>query len=175
MQAYLQDNYEGPIVLKGQTNSKRELWLSHMFANNKEEARKVYCNLLDDSLIKQQNIYIRKYEPLKSYCLNVMKMPICKEFRFFVMNQKILCGGFYWSNFEEECNYPDYKEVPVDFLNKIINIIGDNCNFYALDVAQKENGEWTVIELNDGSMSGLSCIEPEVFYQAIAKELDLMS
>jgi len=32
-----------------------------------------------------------------------------------------------------------------------------------------KSGDWIVIELNDGQQSGLSYIEPELFYQELSK------
>ena len=56
--------------------------------------------------------------------------------------------------------------IPKPRPNKAIKItkIGNKSNFYVIDVAQKQDGNWTVIELNDGSMSGLSCNDPELLY-----------
>ena len=165
---YIADKYEGPVVLKGATNSRRELWKTHMFANNKDEARQVYFRLMDDSLIKTQNVYIRKYEPLVEYCKDVVGMPIVKEFRFFVFNQKIIAGGFYWSNYIEEAGNPMAEaEVPTGWLSDVIDKVGDQNNFYSIDVAQKLNGEWMVVELNDGCMSGVNSIHPKNLYERI--------
>lgn len=171
---YLASDYEGPVVLKGATNSRRELWKTHMFANNKDEARQVYFRLMDDSLIRTQTVCIRKYEPLVEYCKNVVDMPIVKEFRFFVLNQQIISAGFYWSNFEEEAGFPMAEaEVPSGFITRIVRKIGNRNNFYTVDVAQKLNGDWIVIELNDGCMSGVNSINPESLYRNIIEQYEV--
>lgn len=36
---------QGPFVLKGQTNSKKHMWSSHMYAESKKEAVKVWLRL----------------------------------------------------------------------------------------------------------------------------------
>ena len=41
----------------------------------------------------------------------------------------------------------------------------------AIDVAQTESGEWIVVELNDGQMSGLSENNPEVLYKNLTTVL----
>lgn len=44
-------------------------------------------------------------------------------------------------------------------------------SFVVVDVAETAKGEWIVIELNDGQMSGLSCIPPKRFYQRLKEAL----
>lgn len=166
MQEYIADSYEGPVVLKGETNSKRELWLTHMFAKDKNDARKVYFNLMDDSLIKAQNVCIRVYEPLKEYTKCLSGMPVVDEYRYFVLNGRIVASGFYWSSFMDDISI-DKSDRGLHLVKKAISLIGDNCNFYTIDVAQKANGEWIVIELNDGCMSGTNSIDPKDLYKAI--------
>lgn len=166
---------EGPFVLKGATNSKKSQWKTHMFAQNKAEACEVFDRLCEDSLISQQEIYIRQFVPLVTYFKDIVGRPVTKEFRFFVYNGNVLCGGYYWSNhadaFESLGGVPQTQEVPEDFLDKVTSIIGRKVAFYALDVAQTEKGDWTVIELNDGQMSGLSMNDPKGLYGNLAEYL----
>lgn len=58
------------------------------------------------------------------------------------------------------------------FCKKVIDIIKPNINFFVMDIAQKQNGEWIVIELNDGSWSGLSCNDPNKLYENLRDVLD---
>jgi hypothetical protein len=165
---------DGPFVLKGQTNSKKAQWKTHMYATNRVEAMKVYGRLCDDGLIGDQKIYIRQFVPLVSYFDDVAGLPVTKEFRFFVYNGIVLCGAFYWSNYADEVEQklgkiPSVDEVPFEFLSKIVHRIGTKIPFYALDIAETQSGEWTVIELNDGQMSGLSMNDPKLLYKHLAK------
>jgi hypothetical protein len=163
----LSDN--SSYVIKGETNSKKFLWQSHMFAANKTEAIRIQGELLKDSLFEQQQIYAREYVPLKTYYKGLGGLPVTKEFRFFVLYGKVISSGFYWSDHIETLResgiHPDVNDVPISFLEEIINKIGDNNNFYVVDVAETETGEWIVIELNAGEMSGLSECSPEDLYR----------
>ena len=38
------------------------------------------------------------------------------------------------------------------------------CSFWVRDIAKHQDGRWRLVELNDGNMSGLSCIGPTLFY-----------
>jgi hypothetical protein len=159
---------EGPFVLKGETNSKKYNWNTHMFANNKKEAIKVHSNLLEDSLISSQKIYIREYIPLEKLSDGLQGLPITREYRFFVYKRIILSGGFYWSSHVDQVSGVDPEEVPKDFLNEVIDKVQNSeiypPDFYVIDVAKTMTGDWIVIELNDGSMSGLSENDPCVMY-----------
>lgn len=161
----LSDLPEGKsFILKGQTNSKKDYWNTHMYAVDKQAAIKVESNLMADGLIGGQKIYIREYIPLYTYMYGIGGIPITKEFRFFVANKQVITGAFYWGNYADEIEIPSIEEVPKEFLQEVISRIGDNCNFYAVDVAQTKEGNWIVVELNDGSQSGLSMNDPEKLY-----------
>lgn len=76
---------KGPFILKGETNSKKYNWKTHMFAVDKKAAIEVEGRLHTDSLITYQNIYIREYVPLKTFMIGIQGLPITNEFRFFLL------------------------------------------------------------------------------------------
>lgn len=157
---------QGPFVLKGETNSRKSNWLRDMYANNKQEAIVIHNRLSDDGLLSSQKIFIREYVPLCKYMDGVNGMPVTKEFRFFVCYGKLLCGDFYWQNYIDDIGFkPDSNEVPREFLQKVIDRIGNQSIFYTIDVGQTQSGDWIVIELNDGQQSGLSCNDPYILYK----------
>lgn len=166
---------EGPFVLKGITNSKKFQWNTHMFAKNKKEAIDIHTRLITDSMLQYQDIIIRKYIPLFKYMDGLQGLPITKEFRFFCYRDKILSGGFYWSSHILDLHdigvKPNIKEVPKNWLQKIVNIVAENTCFFVIDVAQTKSGDWIVIELNDGQMSGLSENDPNILYSNLKKAL----
>jgi hypothetical protein len=162
----LPDN--GPFVLKGETNSRKANWKRDMFANNKKEAIEIANRLADDSLLGQQKIYIRQYIPLIKYMDGINGMPVTKEFRFFVAYGHLLCGGYYWQNYIDDIGgTPSHNEVPREFLQEVIEAVGNQSNFYTIDVGQAITGEWIVIELNEGQQAGLSCVNPEELYSSL--------
>jgi len=157
---------KGPFILKGETNSKKFEWDTMMFAETKQDAIRIYCDLKNDGLIAHQNVYIREYVPMVTFMEGFRKMPVTKEYRFFVCYGTIISGGYYWSNYIDDIEQTvDPNEVPKEFLNEVIERIGKNCNFYALDVGQKVDGNWMVVELNDGQQSGLSENDPKILYK----------
>lgn len=166
---------EGPFVLKGQTNSKKFQWDTHMFALNRREAGEVFWRLSTDGHVGAQQIFVRQYVPLHKLADGLNGMPVCEEYRFFVLDGKVLASGFYWSSHTEELRDQglefDPNEVPKAFIDRVISLVGDQCRFWVFDVARTAEGSWIVVELNDGQQSGLSDIHPEDFYSALKARL----
>ena len=163
----LQDIPEkGPFFLKGETNSLKSLWPEGCYAETRREAIDVSRRLLQDSLISTQNVYIREFIKLKTVATGLNGMPVANEFRFFVYKGQILTGAFYWSSHVADLPaVPSADQVPKAFLDEVLRRIGDNANFYVVDAAQTESGEWIVVELNDACMSGLSENDPDTLYR----------
>ena len=159
----------GPLIVKGQTNSRKEKWDDLMFAQNKQDAISKMLRHKEDAFYHNQDIYFRQYIPLKTYLYGIGGLPVAEEYRFFVYNKKILVGGYYWSNFTEDLKEKgittNINHVPTEWLRSQINKI--DVPFYVIDVAQTLNGNWIVIELNDGQMSGLSIIDCDNFYRSL--------
>lgn len=167
---------KGPFFLKGQTNSRKHSWNTHAYAETKSDAMRVFGLLSADSYIGSQQIYARQFVPLRKLCDGLQGLPISEEYRFFVLDGVIVSGGFYWSNHTEHITQelgiavsPDV--VPRDFLSKVINIVAPNIRFFVIDVARTAEGEWIVVEVNDGQQSGLSDNDPHVLYGNMAKLL----
>jgi len=168
---------DGPFILKGETNSKKFQWDTHMFAATRRDASIVCSELQNDSLVGYQNIVVRRYIPLKTYYVSFHGLPVTKEFRFFIAYGEVLSGGYYWASHTQDLKdiyniVPDVGEVPRRLLQDVIDRVGNNAAFYAVDVAQTEKGDWIVIELNDGQMSGLSDNDPKTLYKNLKKAID---
>ena len=176
---------KGPFVLKGMVNSRKSLWDTHMFAQNKKEAINVMNRLMDDSLISSQGIVIKKYVKLKNFTTSIGGLPVSNEWRTFWIRGLDSDGeycaiplgnGFYFSK-----SYPEYNnsailtEAGFDFATEVANEIVDRgyASFFSLDIGQVESDdEWTVIDINDGQMSGTCGVDTEEFYSNLLKNKD---
>lgn len=155
---------QGSYVVKGKTNSRKHSWNTMMFSPTREAIPNIVASLLKDALIQDQGIVVREYVPLKQVDTAINGLPITREWRCFFLGETLIASGYYWSS-HPECHQ---GALPLDgekFAKKIAKIISKKTNFFVLDVAEKAEGGWILIEVNDGQMSGLSCIEPEVFYR----------
>ena len=62
-----------------------------------------------------------------------------------------------------------FQEDVRDFAYKIANIVKSKTRFYAIDIARKADGGLICVELNCGTMSGLSTIQPDDFYKNLKR------
>lgn len=163
----------GPFVLKGATNSKKQNWKTHMYAEDWEAAGQVYSRLSQDGYIGYQDIYIRQYEPLRNLRTGIQGLPITEEYRFFYCGTTQLSGAYYWSeHFDLLDNHdltPDH--VPQEWLAEIAEKVATRSTFFVLDIGRTATGDWRLIEINDAQMSGLSLNDPDVLYKNLKEKL----
>jgi ATP-grasp domain, R2K clade family 3 len=164
----------GPFILKGATNSKKHFWSSLMYAENAKAATDVFVRLTQDGYVGHQPIYIRQYVPLHNLGKGLNGLPISEEYRFFILDKQVVGSGFYWSSHSEDLSQ-QYKSdaVPRDFLSKIIEIVSQHIRFWVVDIARTAEGDWLVVELNDGCQSGLSDVDPHELYRNMKSVLNL--
>jgi hypothetical protein len=165
---------EGAYVVKGATNSRKHEWCRRMFAPTVKDIPRIANSLLDDAQFGEQGLFVREYIPLRKFGEGLNGLPITNEWRVFVLHGEILVGGYYWSSEPECCPTSDPTDLPseaVDLVRQVISRVADRIPFFVVDVAEKESGGWTVIELNDGTMSGLSMIPASIFYRKLKSAL----
>lgn len=171
VRSIINDGYTGPFVLKGKTNSRKYDWAKSMYAHNLHNLYMVDSELRNDAHIGAQEIIYRQYVPLVTYAVGINGIRYTNEWRFFCYRDKILSYGYYWSTAAEEIIHKKscLTTEAIDFAKMLATIISVKTNFFVLDVAEKEAGGWTLIEVNDGTMSGLSENNPETLYWELRK------
>ena len=164
----------GPYVLKGRTNSRKHQWREKMFAQTFEEAVAVHIELANDPFIGPQGIIVREYVPLRTFGVGLQGLPQTNEWRVFCWGTQVLCYGYYWSGAPEEFSLlgrESFLKGGLELVSKVAERVSERVTFFVLDVAEKQDGGWTLIEMNDGQMSGLSECSAEALYQGLGRVL----
>jgi hypothetical protein len=160
------------FVLKGSTNSRKDQWKTKMFAEDYKAAVNVYCELANDSVISDQNIIIRRYVPLKSFGASLSGVPFANEWRLFFYKTKRIGMGYYWINSDFEI--PKIESVPnkaFELADKVAKIISEKIDFFVLDIAETQSGDWILIEANDAQMCSLGGVDADDLYRNLRDEL----
>ena len=153
-------------IVKGATNSKKFQWNTHMYAPNRTEASRIGAELANDSMIGTQRILFREYIPLETLEIGINGLPFTNEWRFFFYQGILIDKGFYWSCIDDEKKIPPLEQKMVDFAYLLANKCIDSTTFFVLDIAKTEAGQYILVEINDGMMSGLNTINPINFYKS---------
>lgn len=165
--------HDGPFVLKGRTNSRKHQWNTHMFAKNKKAALELSSELYNDPMLGEQGILYRQYVPLETFEESINGLNFTNEWRFFFLRDKLLTAGYYWSSADkaEEYNQSIPKDG-IEYAKNIANMVQYHVPFFVLDIAKTEKGDWIVVELNDGQMSGLSMCDANQLYAGLQATLN---
>lgn len=169
----LSDAPEGQFVVKGRTNSRKYDWNNLMFAESKAQALQIAGELLKDGLIGPQGVIYRRYVPLKTFEIGLNDLPFTNEWRFFFYEGTLLSYGYYWSSAEGKViEAARISDAGLDKAQEIAKLCAEHVPFFVLDMAETQDGEWILIEVNDGQMSGLSENNPDVLYSELSKQFN---
>jgi len=170
IQSLAQNFGNAPIIVKDYVKSEKHHWKEACFIPNASDIAKVnaivhtFIELRGDYL--NEGLVFRQFEELK-YLTQHSKsgMPLTKEYRLFFINKKTVLLSPYW----EEGTYHE-TSVELDEFIEIAQTI--DSNFFTMDIAQKKNGEWIVMELGDGQVAGLpESMDVNEFYDKLKESM----
>ena len=142
-----------PIIVKDYVKSEKHNWEDACYIPNASDEQNVlnitntFVELRGNYL--NEGLVFRQFEELE-YLVDHSQsgMPLTKEFRVFFVNKTVVSVFDYW----DEGNYGETKPELDSFIQIAQNI---ESNFFTMDIAQKKNGEWIIMELGDGQVAGI--------------------
>jgi hypothetical protein len=142
-----------PIIIKDYVKSEKHYWNTAFFVENASNIDKLkqsinnFIEIRGDSL--NEGIVIREYIELNNLSVHPKSgMPLSEEYRLFFYNKSLINIYDYW----DEVNY-DTDKPNIDRFKKIAQNI--DSNFFTMDIGREKNGNYTIIELGDGQVSGI--------------------
>ncbi|QAA35323.1 DUF4343 domain-containing protein [Clostridium manihotivorum] len=165
----LKEFNEEPVIVKDYVKSRKHEWFESCYIPNAKEtenALKVVNNFINgQGEYLNKGIVFREFIELESTGFHEKSgMPISNELRLFIFNYKVVCTIGYW-NGENINEYPEFVD---DIVRNLMNI---KSNFFTVDIAKKADGQWVVMELGDGQVSGLQEYNVKAYYSNLMKLL----
>ncbi len=160
---------EGEYFVKGETNSLKFQWHSAAYAPTRSALFDVISAVSNDSTVGGQALAIRPFVHFRKLGEGIVGQPIFHERRAFVYGRTVLGVAPYWSS------YPEFRADAIDeskfstCLYKLVNATEKHAPFRVIDMAELPTGEWQLIELNDGSMSGLSDNDAKAIWKNLSE------
>lgn len=160
-------DFDFPFFMKGSRQINRHQRKLSIIENEQMyyEVRDIWR---EDNILHWQKIVVREYVQLDTIDDKSFPdmIPISREFRVFAWKKKIVGIGKYWTM------GPDYS-VHDKYENWDLVLIAENVAaridtpFLAVDIAKTVDGEYIVIEVNDGQESGYAGNDPYVVWGKI--------
>lgn len=143
-----------PLVLKDYVKSRKHEWEEACFipcASDSAAVERVvrrFLELQGEEL--SEGLVFREFVALQSIGSHSQSgMPLTKEFRWFFLDSQVLHFSQYWS----EGNYSGELPLAQEFESVISKV---QSRFFTMDVAQRTDGSWVIVELGDGQVAGLA-------------------
>lgn len=142
-----------PVIIKDYVKSHKHEWNEACFipnASDSEGVRRVVSRFLElQGEDLNEGIVFREFVNLEFLTIHSKSgMPLTKEFRVFFLDGEPLQVFYYWDE-------GDYGDLHLDLFpfTEIAKKI--DSRFFTMDIAKVENGDWLIVELGDGQVSGL--------------------
>lgn len=144
---------DGPVLVKDFVKSRKHEWHEACFipsASDRGAVERVVGRFLelqgDDlagGLVFREFV---EFEPIGTHPRS--GMPLTEEYRIFWLDGAPLFSSPYW----EQGTYPGAGPPPDRFVEVAAAV---RSRFFTMDVARRRGGEWMIVELGDGQVSGL--------------------
>lgn len=155
-----------PIVVKDYVKSQKHYWHEAFFIPNAADSIEVnrvvgrFLELqgsdLNVGLVFREFV---EFVPLTTHSQS--GMPLTKEYRVFVLDGRPLFVTRYWT----EGDYQD-EALPLDDFEPVMRAV--NSRFFTMDIAQRTDGSWMIVELGDAQVAGLpEHADLTAFYQRL--------
>lgn len=156
----VRDYLEGDLIIKDYVKSEKgdpELFILGKALTYEEFSDRIKRFIEARGKLFNKGLVFKKVEQLKKYDGQT------NEWRLFFFNKKMVTFGINSEKFDELAK-PSIDEI-LKF-NKLGVTIPSN--FFTMDIAEREDGSWMILELGDGQVSGLAAQEePIKFYNKL--------
>lgn len=164
--AEIENHFDFPIFIKGERQTNRHA-RNKSIINNAKELNELELIWKNDPILHWQKIVVRDFIPLQLVAPdNGFAMPKAFEFRTFWWKNNCVSIGNYWTS--EQYNLTEMDKVSMlNVAQKAARLI--DVSFLVIDMAKTNDGEWIVIEVNDGQDAGYSGNNPFLLWSNIVK------
>lgn len=150
----------GDILIKDYVKSEKgnpDLFILKKELTNEEFSDRVQRFIDARGKLFNKGLVFKSIEKLKLYEGQT------NEWRFFIFNNKLVIGN-------QNSENPIVVEIPSSEIMDVIRQVSKKVksNFFTIDIAEKEDGTWTILELGDGQVSGLPLVGDAIgFYNKL--------
>jgi hypothetical protein len=159
-----------PVIVKDWVKSRKHEWLDACFipsAANQSEVERVvgrFLELQGDDL--NVGLVFREFVEFERIGNHPKSgMPLTTEYRLFYVRGRPIMVSRYWDDGDYTSELP-----PLSYFNGLAQLI--DSQFFTMDVAKTQTGEWMVMELGDAQVAALpDNIDAGAFVEALVNSV----
>jgi ATP-grasp domain, R2K clade family 3 len=157
-----------PLIVKDYVKSRKHEWFEACYipsaADRQAIARVVrrFLELQGDDI--SEGLVFRAYVAFQPIGTHPQSgMPLTREHRLFFLDGALLADAPYWDAAVDET-----AELPIEHFTRVAARVPSR--FFTMDVAQRVDGSWMIVELGDAQVAGLpEHIDVASFYAALSR------
>ncbi|MGO4548313.1 ATP-grasp domain-containing protein [Paenibacillus sp. 2TAB23] len=160
-----------PIIIKDYVKSRKHEWEEACYIPDASD--KLQVEYVLNNFVERQGsdinggVVFREYIELEQLSKHPLSgMPLSNEYRLFFLNHELLASAEYW----DEASYHNVKPnlEPFIAISKRIS-----STFFTMDIAKTVEGNWVIIEIGDGQVSGLpEEMDRNQFYKNLKERME---
>lgn len=159
-----------PLFIKGAVQSRKDRGWNACVARSISEAQEITADLLDAYSHSEGNVLLRKLVPLRHQSRRPDGFPVAREFRVLLHEGTPIGMSHYW---------PEEGALAILAPGEQGRVEALACEaaqrlrvpFLAVDIAQKEDGNWIVIETGDPQTSGFANLDVRDCFARLAARM----
>ncbi len=142
-----------PVIVKDFVKSQKHAWAEACFipnASDRQHVERVVRRFVElQGVDLNEGLVFREFVELERVGVHPKSgMPLSREFRQFFLDGQPVLGFKYW----DEADYSS-ESSPPEWLRSVAARI--ESRFFSMDIARRTNGEWLIVEVGDGQVTGL--------------------
>lgn len=147
----VREDIRGPALIRDFVRSRKHEWADAYFISSTEDARRVIANFIErQGETLAGGLVVREFAKLMNLGKHPRSgSPMTLEWRVFWLDGEPVLTVPCWP----EANYEAQATPPLnDFRSVVSNI---DSRMFTMDIAQTDTGDWLLMEIGDGQVSGI--------------------
>jgi hypothetical protein len=157
-----------PVILKDYVKSRKHEWFEACYipcAADRQAVDRVVTRFLElqgDDI--SEGLVFRAYVAFQPIGMHPQSgMPLTREHRLFFLDGMLLADAPYW-----DAPIDETAKLPIDHFRNLAARVPSR--FFTMDVAQRIDGSWMIVELGDAQVAGLpERMDVAAFYAALSR------
>lgn len=155
-----------PWFIRGAMLSNKKKGVEACVAQTLGDARRIVVELLDNAHLSRGRVLIRELLTLRTAPIHGYGLPAGREYRVFLYRGEVMGHGFYWPYLL------DFHALALDEEQAVLDLARAAAArlpapWVSVDIAQRQDGRWILLETGDPQFSGLGLMSGEAMLRRL--------